>query len=693
MANTLANLARVRSATTGTGSLALGAAVTGALTFTQAGVSDGAAVTYAIEDFDTNNLVSNREIGRGTFSGATLTRDSVYASTNAGSRINCSGRQHVFITAAKEDFDTFLTSASASSTYLTVADAAATYLTSAAGDALFLTPSEGNAAYQPLDADLTTWAGLTPSANAQSLVTAASYAAMRALLDLEAGTDFYSIAAADAAFLSQAEGDAAYQPLDGDLTAIAALSGTNTIYYRSAANTWSAVTVSASLGFSGGTLGGSLASSYQPLDATLTAFAAYNTAGLLTQTAADTFTGRTLTGTSAQITVTNGDGVSGNPTLSFPADVLIPTVLTVPNTGLHILDTNASHDLIIKPGSDLTADRTLTIPTGDANDTVALLNVANVFTQNQTIAKAGANMNVGASSGDGTHYVSAVSGGAATIRWSCYQTPTSVLDRWLFGKNNVAESGSDVGSGFDCYYYTDAGGFKGVLFQSSRVDGSFSYQGGGFYTTNATGNAKGTGTINADAVYDDSALLCAPVEFIKTGVVNTSTWDAFAIDRHEPERVVEEDDFINITLDEPEVAVVKAEDGTFRKSIVTTKKVPVLEDHPVVDGKGAVVGTVQVQKKTKTVIPEKRSVRRNELAHEFKAMIDDGFDPRDPAQYFDKMLKDEALPGLKSKTNWVPNDESNARRTNRIVLALELQTAVVKTLYERIEALEAKAKV
>jgi hypothetical protein len=82
------------------------------------------------------------------------------------------------------------------------------------------------AAYQPLDADLTTWAGVTPSANGQSLVSAANYAAMRTLLDLEAGTDFYSIAAADSAFLSQAEGDAAYQPLDADLTAIAALTTT-----------------------------------------------------------------------------------------------------------------------------------------------------------------------------------------------------------------------------------------------------------------------------------------------------------------------------------------------------------------------------------------------------------------------------------------------------------------------------------
>lgn len=94
---------------------------------------------------------------------------------------------------------------------------------------------------QAYDADLTTYAGITPSANVQSLLGAANYAAIRTLLDLEAGTDFYSISAADAAF----------QPLDADLTAIGALAKTDSNFIVGNGSTWvaeSGATVRTSLG-------------------------------------------------------------------------------------------------------------------------------------------------------------------------------------------------------------------------------------------------------------------------------------------------------------------------------------------------------------------------------------------------------------------------------------------------------------
>jgi hypothetical protein len=61
----------------------------------------------------------------------------------------------------------------------------------------------------------------------------------------------------------------AYQPLDGDLTSLAAASGTNTIYYRSATSTWSPVIIGANLTFSSGTLsattaGGGIVTSVNP---------------------------------------------------------------------------------------------------------------------------------------------------------------------------------------------------------------------------------------------------------------------------------------------------------------------------------------------------------------------------------------------------------------------------------------------
>lgn len=61
---------------------------------------------------------------------------------------------------------------------------------------------------------------------------------------------------------------------------------------------------------------------YQALSSLLTAFAGLSaTGGIPAKTGAATVAVRTMTGTTHQVTVTNGDGASGNPTFSIPDTV------------------------------------------------------------------------------------------------------------------------------------------------------------------------------------------------------------------------------------------------------------------------------------------------------------------------------------------------------------------------------------
>lgn len=95
----LFNLARMNTATTGTGAITLGSAVSGFLSFAAAGVTNGQEVFYGIKDG------SASEVGRGTYSssGTQLTR-TVIKSTNSDTAINLSGSAEVFITYTAEAF-------------------------------------------------------------------------------------------------------------------------------------------------------------------------------------------------------------------------------------------------------------------------------------------------------------------------------------------------------------------------------------------------------------------------------------------------------------------------------------------------------------------------------------------------------------------------------------------------------------
>lgn len=71
---------------------------------------------------------------------------------------------------------------------------------------------------------------------------------------------------------------------------------------------------------------------------------------------------------------------------------ILTTGLTFPNEGMRIRDTDNTHELVFKPGSNLTADRILTITTGDAARTLTIngdTTLSGTNTGDQTITLTG----------------------------------------------------------------------------------------------------------------------------------------------------------------------------------------------------------------------------------------------------------------------------------------------------------------
>src|SRR5262245_4591217 len=96
----LYNRAQMTTATTGTGALTLGSAVSGFLSFAGAGAANGETVSYLIEDAN-----GGWEVGRGVYtsSGTTLSR-TVLKSSNSNNAVNLSGTAVVSIVAVAEDY-------------------------------------------------------------------------------------------------------------------------------------------------------------------------------------------------------------------------------------------------------------------------------------------------------------------------------------------------------------------------------------------------------------------------------------------------------------------------------------------------------------------------------------------------------------------------------------------------------------
>lgn len=94
----LHNMTAMTTATVGTGTITLGAALSGFLSFTAGGVADGETVSYFLSEG------TNGEAGHGVYtaSGTTLTR-SVLSSTSGGAAISLAGNAKVYLATLAQD--------------------------------------------------------------------------------------------------------------------------------------------------------------------------------------------------------------------------------------------------------------------------------------------------------------------------------------------------------------------------------------------------------------------------------------------------------------------------------------------------------------------------------------------------------------------------------------------------------------
>jgi len=209
-----------------------------------------------------------------------------------------------------------------------------------------------------------------------------------------------------------------------------------------------------------GLTGGGNLTTDRTLALTGQALALHNLAsnGLVARTAADTVAARTLTGPAAGITVTNGDGVSGNPTLALAND-------------LAALEGLSANGLIARTGDGTAAVRTLTgttdqisVTNGDGvsgNPTIAAV------VASQAEAEAGTNTTKLMTPQRVSQAISALGGGGGAINrqqfdssgtWtkpSGYSADSMVLiQAWGAGgsgtrNSNIALAGGGGGGGYN----------------------------------------------------------------------------------------------------------------------------------------------------------------------------------------------------------------------------------------------------
>ncbi|MEK9723009.1 MAG: hypothetical protein VW405_05930, partial [Rhodospirillaceae bacterium] len=223
------------------------------------------------------------------------------------------------------------------------------------------------------------------------------------------------------------------------------------------------------------------------LDPTIAVWGTFDTDGILVQTAADTFTARTLTGTTNQVNITNGDGVSGNPTFATPQDLDTGTDFQVGSLGLGVTPTTGQAHMITAASGSAFAGTGGTI-VDTATKRIHTFTTSGTFTPNGSgnieilvvAGGGGGGASVSGSAGGG-------GGGAGGVVYAATYAVTAQAYTVTVGTGGAA---GDAGSGGVGYNGADS-----VFSTITAVGGG----GGGGSPNNANSGGSGGGASNTTA--------------------------------------------------------------------------------------------------------------------------------------------------------------------------------------------------